>query len=309
MTDHASRPLRDVIEHHQLRAKKGLGQHFLLDRNLTDRIARTVDNLSDYPVIEVGPGPGGLTRSILSEGAECVIAIERDPRCVRALQDLIQAHTDKLTVVETDALKCDELELLQQFGHSSMRANVISNLPYNIGSQLLVKWMAVPRWPPWWNSLTLLFQKEVAERITARPGTKEYGRLSVLTQSRAKPRLLFDIPARAFTPPPKVVSSLVQIVPSEPVVSDLNIEQLGKVTAAAFGQRRKMLRRSLRTIIREPEALLNQIGIDPTCRAEDLSEIDFCRLTSSYCDELKRMRKSNKDTKLFEDTTEAENDR
>jgi len=300
VTEHIVPSLRDVIEQHQLSAKKGLGQHFLLDQNLTDRIARTVENLSGLPVVEVGPGPGGLTRSILAAGAEHVIAIERDPRCVRALQDLAQTHTGKLTIVETDALKCDEHELLQKSLQGAPHTNVISNLPYNVGSQLLVKWMTISQWPPWWNSLTLLFQKEVAERIAAQPGTKEYGRLSVLTQSRARPRLLFDIPARAFTPPPKVVSTLIQIVPSEPVVSDLNISQLSAVTAAAFGQRRKMLRRSLRTIIREPEALLNNIGIDPTLRAEDLSVIDFCRLTSAYCDELECMRESNKDSSSLE---------
>ncbi len=274
-------PLRDVIAQNDLRAKKSLGQNFLLDLNLTDRIATAAGPLDGVDVLEVGPGPGGLTRSLLKNGARKVIAVERDPRCLDALQDLSAYYQGKLTVIEADALRIDEPALLYEQGIDSAR--VIANLPYNIGSKLLVKWLTTPQWPPWYSSLTLLFQKEVAERIVAAPGSKAYGRLSVMAQWRCTADVAFDIPARAFTPSPKVNSSLVVIRPARPCLENVEIDALEKVVAVSFGQRRKMIKRSLSQLSPNAGILLSDADIDPSLRAENIDIEGFCRLARAYC--------------------------
>ncbi len=269
-------PLREVIAALGLSAKKSLGQNFLLDLNLTRRIARAAAPLEGFTVVEVGPGPGGLTRALLIEGATRVVAIERDRRMLPALEAIAAAFPRRLEIVAGDAL---------DFDWSALPApmKIVANLPYNVATPLLVGWLTMEPWPPRWASLTLMFQREVAERIVAAPGTKDYGRLSVLAQWRATATRLFDIDPRAFVPAPKVVSSLVRIVPGEPVLP-CPAPLLEKVTAAAFGQRRKMLRASLRSLLPDPEAVLQNAGIDPTRRAESLSVIEFCRLTQQIAD-------------------------
>lgn len=269
-TPDALPPLREVIAALGLSAKKSFGQNFLLDLNLTRRIARAAGPLEGFTVAEVGPGPGGLTRALLMEGATRVIAIERDPRMPPALEAVARAFPDKLEIVEGDALAFD-------WSAIGRPMKIVANLPYNVATPLLVGWLTMGPWPPPWTSLTLMFQKEVAERITAAPGTKDYGRLSVLAQWRATAARLFDIDPRAFVPPPQVTSSLVRIVPTEPVLS-CPAPILEKVTAAAFGQRRKMLRSSLGSLLPDPETVLARAGIDPTRRAESLSVLEFCRL-------------------------------
>ena len=264
-------PLRDVIAAHGLDARKGLGQHFLLDLNLTRRIARAAGPLDNTTVIEIGPGPGGLTRALLIEGAARVIAIERDPRCVAALSELAARADGRLTVVEADALAIDERTLLAE---KLSRAIVVANLPYNISAPLLVKWLTAD--PVWYQSLTLMFQREVADRITATPRTKAYGRLSLLAQWRCEVKRLFDIPPRAFTPPPKVTSSVVQLIPRADPES-APIKAFERVTAAAFNQRRKMLRSSLARL-GDAEALLSEAKIDPTARPEELGVAEFAAL-------------------------------
>ena len=271
-------PLRDVIAAFDLQAIKGLGQHFLLDLNLTDKIARGAGDLTQNTVLEIGPGPGGLSRALLAQGARNVIAIEKDRRCIAALAPLSTAYPGRFTVHEKDALSLIETEL-QGLSHP---VKIIANLPYRISTALLVKWLTVDPWPPWYEAMTLMFQKEVADRIVAQPGTKAYGRLSVLSQWRAQPTRLFDIPARAFTPPPKVDSSLVQITPHSVTNKPGLSSALQKLTAAAFGQRRKMLRSSLRSLECDPLPILQQTGIDPTCRAEQISVSDFTALAEAY---------------------------
>lgn len=267
-------PLRDVIERFGLRARKELGQNFLLDLNLTGRIARSAGALEGATVIEVGPGPGGLTRALLFHGAPRVIAIERDPRCIGALEEIAAHYPGRLEIVPGDALESDFAALTA--GADDIR--IVSNLPYNIGTQLLLNWIATPNWPPFWRSLTLMFQKEVAERITASPGSDAYGRLGVLAGWRTQAKILFDVPRQAFTPPPNVTSSIVQLTPREtPLPADLR--KLERVTAAAFGQRRKMLRQSVKGI--GGEALLEAAGIEPTRRAETLSVEEFTRLANA----------------------------
>ena len=266
-------PLRDVIAAHGLDARKSLGQNFLLDLNLTGRIARGAGNLAGQTVYEVGPGPGGLTRALLAEGAARVVAVERDPRCLAALAEIAAAYPGRLEVVPGDALEIDEAALFADAGP----VKVVANLPYNVGTALLVKWLRPPAWPPWWASLTLMFQKEVALRLVAPPGDPDYGRLSILTQWRARPRLLFDVGPKAFVPPPKVTSTVVSILPREAPLADASLEALETVTAAAFNQRRKMLRASLRGL-GEAEALLEAAGIPPTSRPEDLPVEAFCAL-------------------------------
>ncbi len=261
--------LREVIERHGLRAKKSLGQHFLLDLNLTDRIARAAGDLSRVTVVEVGPGPGGLTRSLLAAGAREVVAIERDAHCLPALAELAAAYPGRLRVIEGDALEIDPAALVQD------PVKIVSNLPYNIATPLLVRWMAQA---PRYASLTLMFQKEVAQRLTASPGSKAYGRLSIMVQWRCEAKKLFDVPARAFVPPPKVDSSLVGLTPRGEPLAPAKPEILERVTAAAFGQRRKMLRASLRTLGGNAQELLEDAGIVPTRRAEDLSVEEFCAL-------------------------------
>lgn len=269
-------PLRDVIAAHGLIAKKSLGQNFLLDLNLTRRIARAAE-AEGMVVYEVGPGPGGLTRGLLAEGASRVIAVERDERCVAALAAVAAAYPGKLAVVAADALKVDEAVLLAECG-VSLPVPVAANLPYNIGTALLVKWLTAETWPPFWQSLTLMFQREVALRIAAVPGTEHYGRLSVLAQWRAEPRLMFDVARTAFVPPPKITSTIVRLTPLAEPVAPARLEDLEAVTAATFGQRRKMLRQSLKTLGQDPEALLAAAGIDPTERPERLPVTAFAAL-------------------------------
>jgi 16S rRNA (adenine1518-N6/adenine1519-N6)-dimethyltransferase len=270
-------PLRDVIAAHGLAAKKSLGQNFLLDLNLTRRIARAAGPLENAVIYEVGPGPGGLTRALLMEGAQEVVAVERDARCIAALQEVAAAFPGRLSIVEGDALLLDERSILPP---PSVR--IAANLPYNIGSALLVKWLTSERWPPFWQSATLMFQREVADRIAAQPGTKAYGRLSVLAQWRATARILFDVHPRAFTPPPKVTSAVVRIEPLEQPVSPARLADLEKVTAAAFGHRRKMLRQSLKSLSPDAKSLARDAGLDPTARAEQLSVADFASLARTW---------------------------
>ena len=265
-------PLRDVIARHGLDAKKALGQNFLLDLNLTQKVARTAGSLEGATVIEVGPGPGGLTRAILALGAKKVIAIERDARCLPALQEIADHYPGRLEVIEGDALKTD-FEALAK----GEPVRIIANLPYNVGTQLLVNWLLPKQWPPFWQSLTLMFQKEVGQRIVAREDDNHYGRLGVLCGWRTRAHMSFDIPPQAFTPPPKVTSTVVHLEPiAKPLPCDA--DKLEKVTLAAFGQRRKMLRQSLKPI--GGEALLARAEIDPQRRAETLSVEEFCRIAN-----------------------------
>ncbi|MFD1987896.1 16S rRNA (adenine(1518)-N(6)/adenine(1519)-N(6))-dimethyltransferase RsmA [Mesorhizobium newzealandense] len=269
-------PLREVIERHGLQAKKALGQNFLFDLNLTGKIARTAGDLSDATVIEVGPGPGGLTRALLSNGARQVIAVERDERCLAALAEVSDHYPGRLEIVSGDALKTDFAALASEGGGGPVK--IIANLPYNIGTELLVRWLTVSEWPPFYASMTLMFQREVAQRIVAAPGSDAYGRLGVLAGWRTQARIAFDVPPQAFTPPPKVTSSVVHLEPrATPLPTD--VKKLGRVTEAAFGQRRKMLRQSVKSL--GGEALLERAGIDPTRRAETLSVEEFVRLTNT----------------------------
>ncbi|MEO3429651.1 16S rRNA (adenine(1518)-N(6)/adenine(1519)-N(6))-dimethyltransferase RsmA [Pelagibius sp. CAU 1746] len=265
-------PLREVIARHGLGARKSLGQHFLLDLNLTGRIARAAPGIDRGSVIEVGPGPGGLTRALLAEGAAQVVAVEKDSRCLEALAELAAAYPGRLEVVEGDALEIDLAEL------GTAPRQIVSNLPYNISTALLVRWLiALAADPKAFSAMTLMFQKEVAGRLVAAPRSRDYGRLSVLTQWLCRARALFDIPPRAFTPPPKVTSTVVSIVPREEPLAPASLESLEKVTAAAFGQRRKMLRQSLKSL-GNPAPWFEATGIAPTARAEELSVEDFCAL-------------------------------
>lgn len=270
-------PLREVIAAHGLSARKALGQNFLLDLNLTRRIARAAGPLDGVTVYEVGPGPGGLTRALLMEGAARVIAVERDERCLAALADVAAAYPGRLEIVSGDALAVDEADIIRTRNISGP-VRVAANLPYNVGSALLVKWLTQGAWPPFWQSLTLMFQKEVAQRLIAQPGTKDYGRLSVLTQWRARPRILFDVSPRAFTPPPKVISAVVRIDPLTEPVAEARLEDLEAVTRAAFGHRRKMLRQSLKAIAPDAEDFVRRAGLDPEARAERLDVAQFAAL-------------------------------
>jgi 16S rRNA (adenine1518-N6/adenine1519-N6)-dimethyltransferase len=265
-------PLRDVIRRHGLAAKKSLGQNFLLDLNLTGRIARAAGPLDGVTVIEVGPGPGGLTRGLLAEGAKRVIAVERDNRALAALTEIEERYPNRLTIVPGDALDFDP-----ELSVDNRPARVVANLPYNIATALLVSWLTAEPWPPWYDRLVLMFQREVAERIVAAPGCKSYGRLSVLASWRTQARILFDIHPSNFVPPPKVTSSLVELVP-RPAPLACERRMLERVTEAAFGQRRKMLRQSLRTLGTDPLPLLAAAGIEPTARAEDIPVAGFVAL-------------------------------
>ena len=267
-------PLRDVIERHELKAKKSLGQNFLLDLNLTRKIARTAGDLTNCDVLEIGPGPGGLTRALLMEGARKVVAIERDERCIAALEEVSQAYPGRLQVIAGDALQVSPLD------HLTPPIRVAANLPYNIGTELLVRWLTPDDWPPFWDSLTLMFQREVAERIVAKPGSKAYGRLSILAQWRCDARLAFELPPSAFTPPPKVTSAVVHFTRLAEPRFPADAKKLQHVVATAFGQRRKMLRASLKGLAPDIQDKLQQANIDPTDRAETLSIEDFCRLSN-----------------------------
>lgn len=267
-------PLREVIDRYELRAKKSLGQNFLLDLNLTGKIARAAGDLSSTTVIEVGPGPGGLTRALLAHGAARVVAIERDERCLAALAEVAAHYPGRLDVIAGDAMKTDFPALAE--GAQDVR--IVANLPYNIGTELLIRWLTVADWPPFYSSMTLMFQKEVAQRIVAAPGDSAYGRLGVLAGWRTEARIVFDLPPQAFTPPPKVTSAVVHIVPrTQPLPADGR--KLARVTEAAFGQRRKMLRQSLKGI--GGESLLAATGIDGTRRAETLSVAEFVTLANA----------------------------
>ena len=269
-------PLRDVIETHGLRAKKSLGQNFLLDLNLTRKIARSAGKLAECDVLEIGPGPGGLTRALLMEGARKVVAIERDARCLAALAEVSEAFSGRLTVIEGDALEINPLE------HLNQPIRVVANLPYNVGTELLVRWLTPATWPPFWQSLTLMFQKEVAQRIVAQPGGKAYGRLSVLAQWRCDARLLFELPPQAFTPPPKVTSAVVHLTALPEPRFPANPDHLSKLVAAAFNQRRKMLRASLKSLRPDAEERIRAAGVDPTLRAEQVSIELFCKLSREF---------------------------
>ncbi|PBB78368.1 16S rRNA (adenine(1518)-N(6)/adenine(1519)-N(6))-dimethyltransferase [Mesorhizobium sp. WSM3879] len=269
-------PLREVIERHGLQAKKALGQNFLLDLNLTSKIARAAGDLSETTVIEVGPGPGGLTRALLFNGAKRVIAIERDERCLEALAQVSGHYPGRLEVIPGDALKTDFAALAGTTDGGPVK--IAANLPYNIGTELLIRWLTTADWPPFYQSMTLMFQREVAERITASPGSGAYGRLGVLAGWRTEAKIAFDVPPQAFTPPPKVTSSVVHLVP-RPSPLPTDGKRLGRITEAAFGQRRKMLRQSVKSL--GGEALLTRAGIDPTRRAETLSVEEFVRLTNA----------------------------
>ena len=259
-------PLRDVIARHGLQANKALGQNFILDRQLLARIAAIPGPLDGATVYEVGPGPGGLTRALLEAGAR-VVAVERDRRCLPALAELESAFAGKLRIIDGDALEVDERAAAGDGAH------VVANLPYNVGTALLLRWLGGESWPPWWRSLTLMFQREVAERIVARPDSEHYGRLSVAAQWRSQARIALAVHRSAFVPPPKVASAVVHIVPAG-MPEEVKAGVLEQVTAAAFGQRRKMLRQSLKGL---PGALdaLDRLGIDPKRRAETLSVEDY----------------------------------
>ncbi|MBN8981824.1 MAG: 16S rRNA (adenine(1518)-N(6)/adenine(1519)-N(6))-dimethyltransferase RsmA [Rhizobiales bacterium] len=271
-------PLRDVIARHQLSARKSLGQNFLLDLNLTTRIARAAGPLENSTVIEVGPGPGGLTRALLALGAKRVIAIERDERAIPALDEIAQRYPGRLEIVNADATTFDPRALL-----ADERAKIVANLPYNVATALLIGWLSVEPWPPWYETMVLMFQREVAERIVACEDDDAYGRLGVLSNWRAETKILFDISPSAFVPPPKVTSSVVRLIPRE-TPEPCDRRALEKVAAAAFGQRRKMLRQSLKALGVDPAALAEAAGIDPTRRAETVSVSGFVAMARKLTD-------------------------
>jgi 16S rRNA (adenine1518-N6/adenine1519-N6)-dimethyltransferase len=266
-------PLRDIIAKYDLAARRSLGQNFLFDLNLTGKIARAAGEIAEGTVIEIGPGPGGLTRALLAHGARQVVAIERDPRCLGALAEISAAYPGRLTVTEGDALQVDCATL----GQAPRR--IVANLPYNIATPLIIKWLQAG---PAFKSITVMVQREVADRLAAKPRTKDYGRLSVLAQFLSRPKRLFDVPPRAFIPPPKVTSSVIELIPLPEPAAAARIEDLERVTQAAFGQRRKMLRQSLRSLGLEVEPVLQAAEIEPTARAEELSVAQFAALARAF---------------------------
>ena len=268
-------PLREVIRKHDLSAKKSLGQNFLLDLNLTARIARVSEPLEDTTVVEVGPGPGGLTRALLALGARRVIAIERDERAIAALDDIAARYPGRLEIVSGDALQTDIRALVDDGP-----ARIVANLPYNIATPLLIGWLTAEPWPPWYDMMVLMFQREVAERIVAEVGDDAYGRLAVLSNWRCETKIMFDVAPSAFVPPPNVTSSVVRLVPrAAPVACDGKLLQ--RVTEAAFGQRRKMLRQSLKSLGVDAATLLSEAAIEPTARAEEIDVAGFARLANA----------------------------
>lgn len=280
MTDPTLPPLRDVINAFELRAKKSFGQNFLLDLNLTGKIARVPGDLGNSTVYEVGPGPGGLTRALLAHGAKQVVAVEMDERCLAPLSDVATTYDNRLTVQLGDALAVDEPTLLKL--EKGDNACIVSNLPYNVGTLLFIKWLTLDDWKPWYRSLTLMFQQEVAERIVAAPGSKAYGRLSVLAQWRGKARIAMRVPAAAFTPPPKVASAIVHFEPTDPIDARVQLKDLERVVEKAFGQRRKMLRASLKSLDVSAIALLEASKLDPTLRAENVTVAQFVEMARQY---------------------------
>jgi len=269
-------PLRDVIAEFGLAAKKSLGQNFLLDLNLTAKIARAAGAAEGGVFYEVGPGPGGLTRALLAEGAGTVVAVERDERCLPALAQIAEAYDGRLNVISGDAMAMNEAV---QFPEG---ARIAANLPYNVGTALLVRWLTSERWPPFWKSCTLMFQKEVAQRITAAPGSEHYGRLAVLAGWRATAKILFDVPRQAFVPPPKITSAVVRLEPRVEPLAPCALADLERVTAAAFGQRRKMLRQSLKSLAPDAEARNEAAAVTPTQRPEELSIQQFAALARAF---------------------------
>lgn len=265
-------PLREVIRTHDLQARKSMGQNFLLDLNLTAKIARQAGDMAACDVLEIGPGPGGLTRGLLAEGARHVLAIEKDSRCLPALAEIDAAYPGRLTVIEGDALDIDPLSSL------TPPIRVAANLPYNVGTELLVRWLTPKDWPPFWQSLTLMFQREVAERIVAKPGSKAYGRLAILAQWRAEAQIVMQLPPEAFTPPPKVSSSVVHLTALEQPRFPADAAVLSRVVAMAFNQRRKMLRAALKGLTPDIEDRLRAAGLTPTDRAERVPLEGFCAL-------------------------------
>ena len=274
-------PLREIIRRHELKPKKSLGQNFLLDLNLTARIARAAEPVADTTIVEIGPGPGGLTRALLAQppqglGARRVIAIERDERAIAALEEISTRYPGRVKIIAGDALRLDPRSVLD-----GARAKIVANLPYNIATALLIDWLTVEPWPPWYDAMVLMFQREVAERIVAAPGGKSYGRLSVLAGWRTQAKILFDVAPSAFVPPPKVISSIVRLIPRDRPLH-CNAQGLQRVTEAAFGQRRKMLRQSLKSLGVDAGALLGAAGIEPTARAEDIPVEGFVALARVY---------------------------
>ena len=269
-------PLREVIAAHGLAAKKSLGQNFLFDLNLTARIARAAGANEGGVFYEVGPGPGGLTRALLAQGASKVVAVERDSRCLPALEQIAAAYPGKLEVIGGDAVKIDEAALF------AGGVRIAANLPYNVGTALLIRWLTSQQWPPFWQSCTLMFQKEVAQRIVAKPGTEHYGRLSVLATWRATAKILFDVSPQAFVPPPKITSSVVRLEPRPTPLAPCDLKDLERITATAFQQRRKMLRQSLKGLAPDAEARITAAGIAPTERPEDLTVEQFAALARSF---------------------------
>ncbi|MDG2190494.1 MAG: 16S rRNA (adenine(1518)-N(6)/adenine(1519)-N(6))-dimethyltransferase RsmA [Paracoccaceae bacterium] len=265
-------PLREVITAHQLTARKSLGQNFLLDLNLTAKIARQAGDLSACDILEIGPGPGGLTRGLLSEGARKILAIEKDNRCLPALEEIEKAFPGRLQVINEDALRLDPTQYL------TAPIRIISNLPYNVGTELLIRWLTPPNWPPFWKSLTLMFQKEVAQRIVAQPGSKAYGRLAILAQWRSEVKIVLNLPPDAFTPPPKVSSAVIHLEALPAPRYEANQKVLESLVAAAFNKRRKMLRSALKGLSPEIEDHLKAAGLSPTERAEQVSLEGFCAL-------------------------------
>jgi 16S rRNA (adenine1518-N6/adenine1519-N6)-dimethyltransferase len=265
-------PLRQVIAAHGLAARRALGQNFILDLNLTAKIARLAGDIANADVLEIGPGPGGLTRGLLMEGARRVVAVERDVRCLPALAEIAAAYAGRLTVLEGDALALDPRP------HLAPPVRIVANLPYNVGTELLVRWLTA-EWPPFWTSMTLMFQREVAERIVAAPGGKAYGRLAIVAQWRTEPRIVMTVPPEAFTPPPKVTSAVVRLDRLEAPRFPADAGQLSRVVAMAFNQRRKMLRASLRGLGAGAEMMLRAAGIEPTHRAEQVPLAAWCRLS------------------------------
>jgi 16S rRNA (adenine1518-N6/adenine1519-N6)-dimethyltransferase len=266
-------PLKDIISKYEIRAKKSLGQNFLLDLNLTSKIARYAGNLKQSDVLEIGPGPGGLTRSLLNEGARQVVSIEKDNRCIAALEEIQSLFPGRLRLLQGDALSMNVTQYL------SDPIKIIANLPYNIGTELLVRWLNSKNWPSFWQSMTLMFQKEVANRIVARPGSKAYGRLSVMSQWRCNTKIVFNIPATAFTPPPKVESAVVHFEALNEPKFPAEVDKLEFVVSKAFNQRRKMLRGALKGHFINVEEGLFSIGVLPTKRAENITVQEYCAMS------------------------------